>query len=546
MEKLYDIFKKGTSLKMTLEEKAAMRTRILAYMNKATTPSPYHGVISPYTPRFSFRFMHVAKVMALVLIVVLVGGETLAYASQDALPGDGFLYAVKVNVAEEITATFKVSHEEKIAWISERMDRRINEVKVLKEENNLTPENEKIVTSAFMDHTKALDEDLAKLEASGKSEVVVAIADDLIPKLDTYEKVINGDDVTLALAPSVTLPDEDTDTKALSVDSTVSENIESTLENTSLSTIDDTENIGGVDTDGIQDEDMVPLAKTLEADEDTVGSEVSAPSELGDLIRMQRSVLIAKKEVALESIDEEQQILDDAKADTESETSELMGMIEGHVTMAGATFACLSPENALPGISLTCTSIDPNLFLGRTLTVYQNDEIITTIDLSKTGPNFSLPLPVGTYEIVYSGVPTDGIQKEKQTITVEADSSATYTNLIKQSKATSATNVATVSGTVTVEFSCPVSDVCVEPVKKPGISILISDPATAKVIKTVSVKTDGTFTTTMPEGTYTLSLVEIVPSSKASAAHRFTSIPATLSLHAYETQTISFAVSIVQ
>lgn len=118
-----DIFTRLRNLKLTPEERSAMRSVLAALSAEsyATTPLP-----SPY---FAF-FMRPAPLFAVALVLlVLVGGSTSALA-RGALPGDA-LYAVKVHVNENVERALAPTLAAKAGVDVKQAEERLAEIELL-------------------------------------------------------------------------------------------------------------------------------------------------------------------------------------------------------------------------------------------------------------------------------------------------------------------------------------------------------------------------------------------------------------------------------
>lgn len=546
---------------MTDRERSAIRERLLSFMEKVSAPmkSPYQPTMSPFVIRATFplKMMHVAKVMALVLIVMLATGGTLTYASQSALPGDT-LYPVKIQ-AEDIAGALKGSHEEKVAWLSTRMDRRITEIQTLKAENKLTPETEKIVTTAFEDHAKAIDEDISALVENGKSEVVVAIANDLLPKLDNYEKVVDQTETVSTVIVETSIESDPT----LEPIENTSTSINATVEGDSLApvvakmsgtpTLLSTDSSTGSDSSSIITSDLVNTDAVLPSTEATSSDialeattiTATETSPLVDLIRKQRSVLIAKKESSLKDISESAEVsgavegvqidASDPSVDADTSLSPVgeKGRLIGHVRIAGAVYNCLQDTESV-GTPSVCALSDRTILSGRSVLIYDKDtaELVETVSLPVYGNKFDISLPPGSYTVAFSGLTDDRTKTTVQEIVIVAGETSEY-NVDVTPEGYSSTNSAT--GIVSGKIIFPTGSTNFS-----SKSIAVSNAYGTK-IRSLSIKKDGTFTTSLSAGTYTFTLQNSA-GAETSSEYLF-SAPITLSVEAHGEQNIEFTVS---
>ncbi len=200
IEKQLQLGRKAT---LTLQEKESIRHEIVRTM-QATRSMP---ILSPYMKHFNWMFF--TKATAIAVIVLLVGGSSLTYASENALPGD-LLYPVKIHVKEEIEVSFANTPMQKVTIQKERIERRISEVKTLKATGALTAEKVESVTIAFVDHAKELNHNIDELQSEGNTEAVLNVTSSLLPALVEFQKDSASNpgiaDTTATLPPDVPEP----------------------------------------------------------------------------------------------------------------------------------------------------------------------------------------------------------------------------------------------------------------------------------------------------------------------------------------------------
>ncbi|QQR50273.1 hypothetical protein IPF86_04340 [Candidatus Nomurabacteria bacterium] len=193
----------GKKATLTLQEKESIRHEIVRAMQ---VPSPI-AILSPFMKHFNWMFF--TKATAIAVIVLLVGGSSLTYASENALPGD-LLYPVKIHVKEEIEVSFANTPMQKVTIQKERIERRISEVKTLKATGALTPKKVESVTIAFVDHAKELNQNIDELQSEGNNEAVLNVTSSLLPALVEFQKDSASNpviaDATATLPPVVPEP----------------------------------------------------------------------------------------------------------------------------------------------------------------------------------------------------------------------------------------------------------------------------------------------------------------------------------------------------
>jgi hypothetical protein len=118
----------ATRLSMTDEE----RERGRAYLERHIAMHPARAARNPSRLMF---LLHPMPVLASLLIIV-VSGVSVAGAAESALPGDA-LYAVKVNVNEEVKLALASTPEKKADATLERAERRLQELATLSERGDV-------------------------------------------------------------------------------------------------------------------------------------------------------------------------------------------------------------------------------------------------------------------------------------------------------------------------------------------------------------------------------------------------------------------------
>ena len=172
------LHKKSESLSLKMEEKNALRERLVSYMEyhplpanmKATKP-----IIDPTSAE------HVARVINLnnlkfwqwsgVTMVVLL--LVVPYVAEKSVPGD-MLYAVKVNFNEEVRSGLALNSYDKVVWETERLNRRIAEARLLASEGKMTEELENSVAEAVRIHGENAKKEIEELKQTDEGEAMLA------------------------------------------------------------------------------------------------------------------------------------------------------------------------------------------------------------------------------------------------------------------------------------------------------------------------------------------------------------------------------------
>lgn len=184
--------KKLSDIKLTETERSSLDAKILNYLavhkkQKETVSWIYkvrgYYTLSPYSSDRLASLFYRGTTLALILI--LVSGGTLTFASTSALPGD-FLYPIKVNVNEKIQETLTTSTEKKLVFQEKKIEKRLVEIKTLKSTGQLTAKNAYIAEQVLKQHVEDFAQTANILQEAGKEGVVIATATKLIPVISEY------------------------------------------------------------------------------------------------------------------------------------------------------------------------------------------------------------------------------------------------------------------------------------------------------------------------------------------------------------------------
>jgi len=221
--------KKSDSIRLRAAEKHDLRERLVAYMEyHPITPVAQEAVLHTVStavtaPTESFPLLTISRwlvrgfggAMALFLVLVPVLAER-------SVPGDS-LYAVKVNVNEEVWSSLAFSSFEKIEWETKRLERRIAEAQVLARSGRLTPEVEASVVGAVEGHRLSAAASIEKLrtvdaERASLAEMTLsAVLDVQSAKLSSNSAASSTDGrSTAALAQAVATSREEAEVRSAS------------------------------------------------------------------------------------------------------------------------------------------------------------------------------------------------------------------------------------------------------------------------------------------------------------------------------------------
>jgi hypothetical protein len=158
-DKFEQLKKKADDIRMTESERSLMRARIQETMEHFPIREPITATTPVKSP---FSFMVLARSVALVLVGFIGGGGGLAFASEQALPGD-ILYTIKTDVTEEVVAVFKATPEAKIEWEEARIKRRAAELAELQIKGRLEEGRARIATDKIREARANVDTQVVRL-----------------------------------------------------------------------------------------------------------------------------------------------------------------------------------------------------------------------------------------------------------------------------------------------------------------------------------------------------------------------------------------------
>jgi len=177
------------SVKLSEKEKDVLRYRISEFI--AFNPIRSNSHIPKKSFYFSiFTLRAISKGVALVLIVlIVVGGTSVSYASTDSLPGDA-LYSVKININENIEEKLALTKEAKVEVQSAKIERRLTEAKTLSDKKELSPENKKIVNENLKKNVEKVTQTIEVLKNEGNIELALAATSKITPVLEAHREVL--------------------------------------------------------------------------------------------------------------------------------------------------------------------------------------------------------------------------------------------------------------------------------------------------------------------------------------------------------------------
>lgn len=173
-----------TDVTLRAEEKAAMRTRLVAFMREHPLPIPsddWYGIRSPlHLP----ALQTVRVILSTMVIAAMIGGSVAA--AEGSLPGD-VLYPVKVNVNETVRSAVTVSSSAQAVWDVRRAARRLEEAEKLAISGRLDADTTAKLEAQFEEHA---EKSIALAEESGDPTVKAAVHSEIEATLEAHGAVI--------------------------------------------------------------------------------------------------------------------------------------------------------------------------------------------------------------------------------------------------------------------------------------------------------------------------------------------------------------------
>ena len=176
------LHKKSQTVKLKKAEQADLRERIVSYMEYHPLPAEMKAATAPtksptrqslpleafatYKLPFAQMFKFGGACAAIVLVVI-------PFVAERAVPGDT-LYAVKVNINEEVRSTLTLDPYEKVEWEAVRLNRRIAEARLLADAGLLTPAAEAEVAQAVKMHTANAKAEIELMRLSDADDAAIA------------------------------------------------------------------------------------------------------------------------------------------------------------------------------------------------------------------------------------------------------------------------------------------------------------------------------------------------------------------------------------
>lgn len=172
--------------RLSVEEKANIRERVVAYMRAHPAPkvSPYANIFSPVKKNI---WRNNKTLPALITLGLLVGGS-VSFAAEGAAPGDA-LYPVKIYVNEGTRGAFALTPEAGADWEVRLVERRLDELGVVTARSGATQDSIDQAQENFEKYTERVNRRIERLEQQGDKERALVVSLRLAKRIHVYEKV---------------------------------------------------------------------------------------------------------------------------------------------------------------------------------------------------------------------------------------------------------------------------------------------------------------------------------------------------------------------
>lgn len=178
-----ELLEKGKNINLSVSERDEMKSTLLSYAR-------YHGVKekSPKKSVFVWSAMWVRSVASASLALVLFVGT--GYASANSLPGE-FLYPVKTNVVEELTAATKLTPLSKLEYQHERYETRLYELLTLSEQGRLSELTLRESQTEILELSEEVEE-LMSGENGIEAAISLELVGDMVAMGNATEAIVRG------------------------------------------------------------------------------------------------------------------------------------------------------------------------------------------------------------------------------------------------------------------------------------------------------------------------------------------------------------------
>lgn len=200
-------YTRAKTVKLQAAEQQELRERVVSYMEYHPLPAGQKNQASPLSTggfrTVSIPFSIFSKWTVAASVFVLM---VLPLLAEQAVPGDS-LYAIKVRFNEEVRGSLALSPYEKVEWETERLNRRIAEVRLLASEGRLTEEVEVAMADAVREHTENVQREIEVLREDDADQAILASIE-LNSTLEVQSSSLQEGDGTMSSAALASLNDD--------------------------------------------------------------------------------------------------------------------------------------------------------------------------------------------------------------------------------------------------------------------------------------------------------------------------------------------------
>ncbi len=170
-------YKRSQVVKLSNKQRERLRQRLLNHME--THRSIDSGVFSSYQDilykfkkvKTIFNFhSNVFKLAPVAIVLLFVG---LSITAERSVPGDT-LYALKIGLNENLISQITTDPYKQVKWETLRLNRRLNEVRLLAEKGELTKDIETKVAQKVKDQADVVDKKIYELKNSDIDRAAIA------------------------------------------------------------------------------------------------------------------------------------------------------------------------------------------------------------------------------------------------------------------------------------------------------------------------------------------------------------------------------------
>ncbi len=177
-----NFIEKAKKISLSSEKKEVIRHAIVKHSQETYINTPYFTP-SPFLSSF-------AKGFSFAVIVLVVGGSTITYASNNTLPGD-LLYTVKVNFAEPLERSLKFSQEAKMETKTKHIERRLTEAQLLIKKDIHTTDQHEELRQRIERQIKEINSNIDTLETNGQANAILEVTSRLDSVLKAHKNILN-------------------------------------------------------------------------------------------------------------------------------------------------------------------------------------------------------------------------------------------------------------------------------------------------------------------------------------------------------------------